>query len=264
MPRRIRRRRRVRQTKRTLRIRGRRLFKFRRGYVSSAALGSRPHFFTRHIGMTTVWAQQGSANNAQGLSVLVAGTGSSVAINGNRFVVTAGANTTTYLTIGFALQFNNLPGVAEFAALFDQYKIKAWRYMIIPGNNTAEGLSAGGLLPVYHSVLDFDDATPPPASESGLNEIRERVDYKVQRGDGMNKIVKRYVAKPCIQTAVLNSAGTLISSVVQRGRWLDCADLEVPHFGAKWLIEMYNPSPAALGFNFEMMAKVYLAVKNPH
>lgn len=228
----------------------------------NAGIGGKPYFFKRYIGMTQVWAQQGNANNALGFSISTGGTGSSTARDDNRFVVTCGPGVTTYVSIAYAIQASNIPGISEISGLFDQYKIHGFSFMVIPGQNSVD--SGTSPLPVYHSVLDHDDATPAAASETGLDTYRERYDYNVRRCDQNNRVFKRYIKNPSLQIGGLTSGGTVISTIVSRPRWLDAADTEVPHFGIKLMIEMYNPSTGEVDVNFEIMAKAYISARRPH
>lgn len=224
---------------------------------------NRALYFHRYIGLQGVWTDlQASGSDQYGLTLSVGGTGSTVAVVGNRFVVTCGANTTTYLRIGYALQYRHIPAVSEFTNLFDQYRIAGFVFRIVPGQNTA--FPTDSPLPVVHSVLDYDDANPPAATEAGLNELRERGTYKVQRFDGMNRIFSRYVPRPSIRMGAIDDSGAQVALVRGIKRWLDAAVTDVPHFGVKVMVEMHNPTGSAVSVNFELMAKAYFCAKHVH
>lgn len=221
------------------------------------------HYFHRHIGLRGVWVDlQSSASDPYGLSISTGGTGSSTAVVGNRFVVTCGANTTTYVNIGYALQARHIPAVSEFTQLFDQYQIKGFAFMIAPGQNDFQDGNAP--LPIIHSVIDYDDATPSAASEAGLNEYRERDNYRVKRFDGMNKIFRRYVKNPSLRVGAVDDSGAASFVVRAYKKYLDAAATDVPHFGIKAMLEMHNPTGSASGINFELMVKAYFCTKYVH
>lgn len=249
----------IRRKRRPLRLRRRRVYRRTRRMFSD----NKPHYFHRYIGMAGVWADlQSSVSDPYGLSILAGGTGSSVSLVGNRFVVTCGANTTTYVNICYAFQYRHVPAVSEFANLFDQYRIAGFAFRIAPGQNTV--IDGAGSLPIGHSVIDYDDATLTFATEAGLNEFRERGSYRVARFDGRNKMLSRYVPRPSIRIGAIDDSGNQVALVRGAKKWLDSAIRDVPHFGVKIMLEMHNPTGGAIGVNFELMAKAYFSCKQVH
>lgn len=172
------------------------------------------------------------------------GAAGTVAASGS--VVTVG---TPYQTPPFAgSSYYNIPfscdvaladllNYTELTALADKYKINWVKVKVYATSNTA---SAGGnaQLPSILYSLDEDDATVPASSTTGLNSIREKMSSKLrqfkQNGSGFSIFFK-----PKIMNVIGGAAGAALSAPIS-APFLDCNNVDVPHYGVKGYLQDVN------------------------
>lgn len=153
--------------------------------------------------------------------------------------------------VGSSLKFqlSQVPNVAEFTNLYDQYKIKAVKCTLIP-RHTEVGLSTGGTVMQGNmwSCLDYDDSTIP----GGLDSLLQ---YQNTKRTRMNQTHSRYL-RPMVATEVY--ATSIASSYApKRNVWLDCSIDSVEHYGIKfWFDQRIAP------VTYDVQIKYYLAFKN--
>lgn len=122
----------------------------------------------------------------------------------------------------------NLPGYTDFTELYDQYKINKVKVQFIP-KITSAILNGSAQIPMIHSTIDSNDATPPASIQS----MMENEDVKSTRG---NAIHTRYFTPKC-QTKLYESAVTDGYAVSRKNPFINTADPTVPHYALKWAIE---------------------------
>lgn len=154
-------------------------------------------------------------------------------------------NTLTNTPFSNTFRLSDVPSVSEFANLYDQYKITAIKWKLMPrSSDYAIGLTA----PRIFSVLDKDDAAAP------LN-IDEILQYQNVKVTTFGKWHTRYI-KPSIGYQLGDLAAGVNMRAVGTG-WIDMAQTTVPHYGIKGII---TPSSSALAFDLQVT--YYLAFKN--
>ena len=170
--------------------------------------------------------------------------------------VYAPAQITTSSTVDTfgALQFNlnQIPNVAEFTALYDQYQIKGIQWTLLPRWNSGEGgdptVVNNNLISPVFTVLDYDDATAP----SSLDDLMQYQNLKQTR----NAVPHRRYFKP--QVLISNYRTALTTGYApKKNQWLDIAQPDIPHFGLKYGIPVNGES-----MKYDVMVKYYLAFKN--
>jgi len=155
------------------------------------------------------------------------------------------------LAQAYSFNLNSLPNVTELSNLFDQYRINAISFTMIPNvtGNDMNPVSTYYEMPNVHSVIDFDDDAAPAA----VTELMQYPSYRRTRG---TQIHTRYF-KPCIAQTIYKTGATTGTSQ-RRAWWLDLADTTVPHFGLKIYIDVTN---AATNIKYRIYVKYYLQCK---
>lgn len=157
--------------------------------------------------------------------------------------------TNVFSASSFELQ--NVPNNSEFTALYDQYKITAIKYQILPRGNVAEiGTSAtqGNMGRVF-SVLDYDDSNAP----SSFNDMIQYQNCKVTPSTVTHT---RYL-KPRFNLDILSGSVGVTANAPRTG-WIDCTNADVKHRGVK--IGIQAPTNATV--TYDLMVTYYLAFKN--
>lgn len=165
---------------------------------------------------------------------------------------------------GGAMQFqlSQCLEYADFAQLFDKYKIKGCKVTIIPlgqpSTNAAPVNLANTSYPTIAIAVDNDDAALP----GSWNSIAVKQDCKIKR---LSKPVSVYIRSPKIASAIYDGATTAYS---QRTGMIDMQYPDVPHYGLKfWIRECPLPQYPAAGNGanvmFRVVTKFYLQLKDP-
>lgn len=124
-----------------------------------------------------------------------------------------------------------LGNVAAFSALFDQYRIVALRYTLIPRTNVVSGTAYN---PPLYTIVDYDDASPL----SSRNAFTQRANVTVSQ---VWQSVSR-TFKPHAALAAYSGAFTSYANATSP--WIDLNSTTVPHYGFKWYIDSCNtPAP---------------------
>lgn len=182
------------------------------------------------------------------------------------WAITAASNDVngTY-QFGGAMQFqlNQTLEHADFATLFDRYKISGVKVTILPLGTYSGSASVQNQnitnFPTIAIACDNDDASLP----GNWNTVAVKQGARITK---LNKAVSMYISSPKIAAAIYNGITTAYS---QRTGYLDMAQTDVPHYGLKfWIRECPLPNPAAssiTGANslFRVVTKFYLAMKDP-
>lgn len=215
-----------------------------------------PHSYKRVASSTDL-------NTLSLISTSVSGAGSVVLTGPFILYQTSNSIGPTYAGFGVAFTLAALPGAADFTTLYDKYKILGVSVKLFPVfavGLASETVAAGGYFGgMIHSVLDYDDNSAPTASEAGLKELRERVGYRMNNmlATGSRQICLRRYFRPRIRIQVDSGAGTG-KMQVNRAQWLDMQDVDIPHFGIKWLLEGYNSTLAQAVHTFKLDATYYI------
>lgn len=148
---------------------------------------------------------------------------------------------------GLSFHLNDLPDYAEYTALFDAYKIARVDLTLFPlyiNDIVASGISQIQL----YSAVDPDDETPV-----ALNNMRQ---YSNMRITSARHIFKQTIY-PKIAAQVYNGV-TPAYSQPKGGTFIDCANVDVPHYGWKYCYD----APAASGqWGWRVEARYYLEFK---
>lgn len=156
---------------------------------------------------------------------------------------------------GMFFRASNVQTIADFTALYDQYRIAGVRVNIIPLSDSANAQNSG-FLPTLYWARDDDDALAP-AQES---ELRERQDVKVHR---LNKPVSIYIKNPKAMVDVNQTTGLADPAMVKNG-WINCASTLVQHNGLKMWFKNVDLRAQPLTLTaFRIETTYYLEFRNP-
>jgi hypothetical protein len=134
------------------------------------------------------------------------------------------------LQINFTLA-NSVSDYANYAAVFDQYRIVAAEITLTPRITEANQVSpypAGYL----YTVLDYDDAT-------ALTSVQAAQNYSSCIVTPVTEAVRRCV-KPRIAMAAYSGAFTSFANVADQ--WIDAASTGVVHYGVKCIMDVGTAS----------------------
>jgi hypothetical protein len=128
----------------------------------------------------------------------------------------------------YSINANGFPAMANYAACFDQYRIKRVWLKFDPQQSGVSVIASTFEFwtdPKMYYVTDTDDAT----AFSSTNQYVSRPDFRIIPcfgGHNANDYVVSFVPK-----VSLDSAGT--ASVTVSSPWLDTGNLTVPYYGFK-------------------------------
>jgi len=151
------------------------------------------------------------------------------------YVVTEVYNKTFIISVGSivygSLQFamNELPNANSWTTVFDRYRILSVDVRFIPANVQMNVSPVTVNAPIFHTCVDFDDATAP----TSVVQVQR---YGTYAGTIATSGLRRHFvprsASPQYITLVTSGYGEVDPSV-----WKDCAYDSIPHYGVKYALE---------------------------
>lgn len=156
--------------------------------------------------------------------------------------------TTTLAGASFTL--GDLPDVADFTALYDQYKIMGIKIEWLPRGNSSD-LQSQNAINRFFSVLDRDDDGTPTS-------IDQLTQYESLKMTSTASVHKRYW-KPSIRVEVPTATGGT-GSAIKGPTWIDCTNTNVKHYGVK--IGVQGPLAGTGSIFFDARLTMYLAFRN--
>lgn len=139
-------------------------------------------------------------------------------------------NLTTDQLGQLSFSLNQVPGVTDFTALFDQYMISGVKVdfrLILDPSAAAAGSAT---YPNLYVRRDYDNT----ANET-VQDIAQ--DNKSKRFILQPNKTRSIYLKPAVQAEYFNVSTALTSSSPQWNKWIDCSNSSYPHLGLKWAID---------------------------
>lgn len=162
-----------------------------------------------------------------------------------------------YASLGYKFCFANIPDRDEFTALFDYYSIRKVVVNIIPCANTSyvDGtgtIAAASLQPMFMYHIDHDDVNPYTADAAGVNQMRQRHNYKSIRLLKNHRIVIKPRCSGLIRRSNAEGGLDVTSGNIIRPRRLDMTDNAIDHFGLKMMFTgLRTPFNATISYKIE-------------
>lgn len=161
-------------------------------------------------------------------------------------------STTQDIHNNYFFTLNSIPGVSDFTGLYDQYRINAVKWTLIPRGNNSDITPGSGSTSSANSVgifscLDYDDST-------NLTSITQYLQYQNNKMTRTHQQHSRYL-KPKINAQIVNNV-TSVSAVNMKG-WLDITASDVPHYGIKYCLQQ---APSSVQ-QFDLKVDYYIAFK---
>lgn len=122
----------------------------------------------------------------------------------------------------------NMANIAEYRRLFDQYRICAVKYTLLPTTNTNDTVNQGM---TFCSSIDLDSGVAPATFPLLLERANAKTSPWSTAG-GMTPYKSIYLM-PRFQNQIVNdsSTGTTATAIGNRKQWIDLADYQVDHHG---------------------------------
>lgn len=158
---------------------------------------------------------------------------------------------------GYTFKLNDLPNQDDFTRLYDQYRIKAVKWQLIPKQGTATVFPPTvlpgqvSIMPKIYSVIDYDDAAPP-------GSVDEMLQYENVKFTRANRTHSRFF-KPAIASEVFQT-GITTGYAMRQNAWIDCNSNTVEHYGLKVWVEASTALTPR--WDFDIICKYYMEFKN--
>lgn len=160
-------------------------------------------------------------------------------------------NPQTAVAMAFNFKLSDLTNYSEFTNLYDQYRIKAVAFEILPNvtGNDGNPNTSQILLPFIHTAIDHNDSSAPT-----IDAIMQYKNYKRTR----SHLVHRRYFKPAVASMNYNTV-TTTSYTARFGQWIDTDDAATPHYGLKLFIDAPGPNQTLY---YRVFVKYYLQFKD--
>lgn len=169
------------------------------------------------------------------------------------------AGVATPIATAHTFSLAQLPSVADFTGLFDQYKITGAKISYTPAAsegilNPATSVSAPLGYSRVHSVIDYDDSSAPTSEDQLL-------EYGSHKSTAPFQTHTRWL-KPKILQEIYRSA--ISTSYAPKGNvYLDMSATDVPHYGVKvWVSAPNTFFGTAQTIAYKVYMTLYFTCKN--
>jgi len=162
--------------------------------------------------------------------------------------------------------FASLEAVADytdFTTLFDAYRIDRCQIVFTPffsnsSTGAAYSSSSAQATLLWHDIVDTDDASKPPASEAGLDAMRQHQGFRTRTITSGRPIIRSFTPR----TAMAVYQGAFTGYAKAPGKtFYDCNSYQTQFYGYKFIVEgNYPGSQMDLLIKCEM--KVHLTCKD--
>lgn len=126
-----------------------------------------------------------------------------------------------------------LPQVAQFQALYDQFRITHVQMRFMLRTDPSAQAAATATYPRLYYARDYNDLNLP----ANLNELREYSKCKIVHLKPDKTVVVNL--KPAVLTEVYKTAVSTGYAPKWR-QWISTADASVPHYGVKWGVDQFT------------------------
>lgn len=164
---------------------------------------------------------------------------------------------------GTALSFklSDVAGYTDFTTLYDMYRIRAVAVHITPSYAPSDISPNNVNTTTWNTkcavAIDYDDVTAP----ASLGELRQYDNCKmIWMNISQGKPTVMYFTPACAPE-IFNS-GISTGYGVSWGKWIDCSNPDIPHYGLKFALSSgFTLTNADIGFGVTIEVKYYLEFK---
>lgn len=156
----------------------------------------------------------------------------------------------------------SLPGYADIANLYDNYKIKYVQMKIWYSNNSSNNSNVSSSIQTYLPTIivakDYDDSNN--ASWSDLLQYQKV--RMTQLGNGKPMVIR---VKPKPQNSMYNSVSTTSYGPTNSSQWIATSYPDTPHYGLKLAWNGAGGATTAATWigSLQFIVTYYIEVKNP-
>lgn len=180
----------------------------------------------------------------------------------------AGALVPVYSSFGYQFSLVSLPNLTDFTTLFDSYRIKSVKVVITP-YSTSVGTTFSGAPNassdascLLHYCIDNDGTgTGPTAAEAGIQDLQQRMGYKVKRLIA-DKPIKITLKPRYAQSAYVSGVSTGYTQG-DPTNWIDLSYSTMPHYGIIGVVEGFTPNATTATIPLRIETKYTLEFKTP-
>lgn len=143
------------------------------------------------------------------------------------------SSSTSADTLGsYQFKLSDLPEVASYTGIFDQYRFRQVELMFMWTNQPVSATTTLVRSPPIYTSVDYDDNGTPASLATVLNYGNCRFH---SHGKDFNVSFQ-----PASIAASFLAAGTWTGADVKTGQWHDCAFQTIVHYGLKYALPSYN------------------------
>lgn len=175
--------------------------------------------------------------------------------------LTVGATATllAYTSAAYSFALSDVPSIAEFTTVFDQYKIVEvkldFQYITSSEAVMNPAVNTNDLICTLAVYEDNDDTTAPAATNTGWSAVLESGRARTMIFPNRRNQFS-YVLKPKVLQADLDTAGTTLARSMANP-WLDPATTDAKYFGLKIIVQS-NPGITTYLHQFRVVATYYV------
>ena len=139
-------------------------------------------------------------------------------------------------------QLSQLSNYTDITNMYDEYRIKAVKWYIVPNQPTNTTAVGAASTPVFISSVDYNDSATPTLKTTILQSDTARVHGP------LNKMYTR-TFKPNVALAAYAGAFTSYANV--EDQWIDTGSPNVQHYGIKWgVVDVNNGTNAVSCYTY--------------
>lgn len=212
---------------------------------------NRPYAFVQAVELSLGLSGQNGFTNSNGLTVYGAGLALSFSLQSGLSINGSSTNPAA----------SALAQSGTFAGLFDQYRISAVEVTASVSRNSdtttaTVGTNPNAMMPIIHSTVDYDDATPPATTAYML----QRPENNIWQVGDKSITQKKWLIKPKFAVAAYQGAFTGYSQSTP-GAWVDSSYPNVQYYGLKIYSDGFSGTAIQLGY-VTFHCRFFLEFKN--
>lgn len=172
--------------------------------------------------------------------------------------LTAPTNSGTSQYAALAFRLNSIPGISEYQALFEEYKITKINFKFMPRQGYQNQLGQDwGTFNIWN---DYDDASTPTDQEFYQKGDAKTINLSTFSRSSFNWSLRPKVLKPVYKTT-----GGTFGTTSSKSGWISTNAPDVDHFGTKFLWNnlLYPTATVTNPPRINILMKIYMKFRRP-